>query len=579
MAQSEGKGPSVTGEPVRLVRRRRFSPLTRRILFMNMAAPVVLVAGLLYLDDYRQSLIEGDLDGLTQQGRIFAAAIGTAAIAGGSAENDAAPPAPDDDERLSRELAQQILRRLVEPTRVRARLYTAEGELLADSRVLGAAGVAVEIAPLPPPREPPDPLTRAYNAVYNVILNWLPSRVDLPPDREGPNASLADFSEAEAALRGEAGTAARARTAALGRADQPQMTLSVAVPVQRFKQVLGVLILSTDSRDIETNLRVVRLNILQVFIGALALTVLISLYLARTIARPIRHLALAAERVRRGGQIVRVGVRAQQARTGRPAIPNMSSRGDEIGDLSTALADMTEALWRRLDAIESFAADVAHEIKNPLTSLKSAVETAARVQDPERQRKLMAVILDDVSRLNRLIGDISDASRLDAELSREETHPVDIAALLRTLTEVYNAADAPEAPRLKLEIAGDGRLVVPGLEDALGQVFRNLIANAISFSPPGGMIRIGASRRESVVEITVDDEGPGIPEDNREKIFERFYSERPSGEKFGTHSGLGLSISRQIVTAHGGTIRAENRRDAGDRVSGARFVVRLPIEG
>lgn len=570
MAQS-----TPTSESPRPVRRRRFSPLTRRILFLNMAPPVILVAGLLYLDDYRNTLIDNEFASLVTQGRIFAAALGTAATVvqqPGSVSDGAA----DDEERLSREIAPTILRRLVEPTRVRARLYSGDGELIADSRVLGAAGVAVEIAPLPPPRPPSDPLLAAFNAAYDFILNWLPSGADLPPDREQPNALLHELHEAEAASRGEIGTALRAR-ATSGRPQEAKMTLYAAVPVQRFKQVLGVLLMTTDSREIENSLRAVRLDILQVFAAALAVTVLISFYLARTIARPVRRLALAAERVRRGGQVVAAGIRASGPLTGRAAIPDMSARGDEIGDLSLALGDMTEALWRRLDAIERFAADVAHEIKNPLTSLKSAVETAARVQDPARQRKLMQVILDDVSRLDRLIADISDASRIDAELSREETHPTDIGRLLATLVDIHGAADDPGAPRLGLELAAPEELIVPALEDRLGQVFRNLIANAISFSPPRGTIRILAVRREAVVEVCIEDEGPGIPEDKLEKIFERFYSERPSGEKFGTHSGLGLSISRQIVTAHGGSIRAENRRDAGGRVVGARFLVRLPV--
>ncbi|MBM3536775.1 MAG: HAMP domain-containing protein [Alphaproteobacteria bacterium] len=570
MAQS-----TPTSESPRPVRRRRFSPLTRRILFLNMAPPVILVAGLLYLDDYRNTLIDNEFASLVTQGRIFAAALGTAATVvqqPGSVSDGAA----DDEERLSREIAPTILRRLVEPTRVRARLYSGDGELIADSRVLGAAGVAVEIAPLPPPRPPSDPLLAAFNAAYDFILNWLPSGADLPPDREQPNALLHELHEAEAASRGEIGTALRAR-ATSGRPQEAKMTLYAAVPVQRFKQVLGVLLMTTDSREIENSLRAVRLDILQVFAAALAVTVLISFYLARTIARPVRRLALAAERVRRGGQVVAAGIRASGPLTGRAAIPDMSARGDEIGDLSLALGDMTEALWRRLDAIERFAADVAHEIKNPLTSLKSAVETAARVQDPARQRKLMQVILDDVSRLDRLIADISDASRIDAELSREETHPTDIGRLLATLVDIHGADDDPGAPRLSLELAAPEELIVPALEDRLGQVFRNLIANAISFSPPRGTIRILAVRREAVVEVCIEDEGPGIPEDKLEKIFERFYSERPSGEKFGTHSGLGLSISRQIVTAHGGSIRAENRRDAGGRVVGARFLVRLPV--
>lgn len=567
--------PTRTSETPQPIRQRRFSPLTRRILFLNMAPPVILVAGLLYLDDYRSALIENEFASLTTQGRIFAAALGTAAIVTHEAEREGGS-VEDDDERLSRELAQPILRRLVESTRVRARLFSGEGELIADSRVLGAAGVAVEISPLPPPRPPPDPLMAAYNVVYDFILNWLPSGADLPPDREEPNIALSNLPEAEAALRGEIGLALRSR-ATSGRPQEAKMTLHAAVPVQRFKQVLGVLLVTTDSREIENSLRSVRLDILSVFAAALAVTVLISFYLARTIARPIRRLALAAERVRRGGQGVAAGIRASGSLGGRGAIPDMSGRGDEIGDLSLALGDMTEALWRRLDAIERFAADVSHEIKNPLTSLKSAVETAARVQDPERQRKLMQVILDDVGRLDRLIADISDASRIDAELSREETHPTDIGRLLATLVDIHSAADSPEAPRLTLELATPAGLIVPALEDRLGQVFRNLITNAISFSPPRGLIRIVAARRDGTVEVSVEDEGPGMPEDKIEKIFERFYSERPSGEKFGTHSGLGLSISRQIVTAHGGSVRAENRRDAAGRVVGARFIVRLPI--
>lgn len=564
--------------PGRRIRRRRFSLLTRRILFLNLLAPALLAAGLLYLDDYRRNLIAGELNGLASQGQIFAAALGTAAIEGFTESSDE-PEAQT--ERLSSELAQLILRRLVEATHARARLFSVDGELLADTQVLGAAGTAVEIAPLPPPGPPPDALTAAFNQVYDFVTNWLPVRDDLPLDRDKPNAALRDFPEAEAARRGEIGKAVRARpyegpvSAGLLR---PKMTLSVAVPVQRFKRVLGVLVLTTDSTAIETNLRSVRLEVLKVFGAALAVTVLISIYLGRTIARPLRRLALAAERVRHGGQVVGAGIRARGSSAGGPpAIPDLSSRGDEIGDLSIALADMTDALWRRLDAIERFAADVAHEIKNPLTSLKSAVETAARLQDPERQRKLLAIILDDVGRLDRLIGDISDASRLDAELSREETEPVDLVALLGTLIDLHGAAAETRGLQLAFECNDPRPLVVAGLEHRLGQVFRNLITNAISFSPRGGTIRLLATRRDGFAEVTVEDDGPGMPDDKFEKIFERFYSERPAGEKFGTHSGLGLSISRQIVTAHGGTIRAENRHRSDGKVVGARFIVRLPV--
>jgi two-component system sensor histidine kinase ChvG len=290
--------------------------------------------------------------------------------------------------------------------------------------------------------------------------------------------------------------------------------------------------------------------------------VLLSIYLAGTIARPIRRLAAAAERVRRfhGRQVL---------------IPDFGRRGDEIGDLSASLREMTGALWTRMDAIERFAADVAHEIKNPLTSLRSAVETAARVDDPQKQRRLLAVVLEDVQRLDRLITDISDASRLDAELSRVELEPVLVGRMLEALVDVHQATQSEAAPRLLLSLpaSGDGALVVPGIEDRLVQVFRNLIANAISFSPSGAPIRLAAERQGDDVVVIIEDEGPGIPEGKLEAIFERFYSERPAGEKFGTHSGLGLSICREIVEAHHGTIRLDC-----PAAGGTIMEIRLPIE-
>ena len=566
--RSAPKPPPVEAAPAvpeRRIRRRRFSPLTRRILILNSIPLAILVAGLLYLDDYRQSLITAQFRALTTQGEIIAAALGEAATDVNDEEIGA---------RLTLETARTILRRLVEPTNTHARLFAASGEVVADSRVLGRPGGEVVIELLPAPGEPHGLPTRIANAIYDVVVNWLPRRHHLPRYYEMIAPRVDDYEEAKAALSGEVETKLRA-----GRGND--VVLSVAVPVQRFKQVLGVLMLTSGSTAIDNSLRSLRFDILKVFVLALGVTFLLSVYLAGAIARPLRRLAVAAERVRRGhglgtGRISGLSAGAQ------PVIPDMSKRGDEIGELSAALKEMTEALWQRLDAIERFAADVAHEIKNPLTSLKSAVETASRVKDPAQQQRLMTIILDDVARIDRLIGDISSASRLDAELSRAAARPVDVAALLQALVELHAATTPADGPRLELDV-GPHPLVVPGLEDRLGQVFRNIIANAISFSPPGGTIRITAARRKdakrgTVVEVSVEDEGPGIPEDKREAIFERFYSERPKGEKFGTHSGLGLSISRQIIDAHAGTITAENRRGADGSVRGARFIVRLPID-
>jgi two-component system sensor histidine kinase ChvG len=336
--------------------------------------------------------------------------------------------------------------------------------------------------------------------------------------------------------------------------------LTVAVPVQRFKQVLGALMVSTQLTRADEDLRAVRSTILILFGLTLLLTVLLSLYLAGTIARPVRKLAEAADAVRQG-------------RGRADALPDFTDHGDEVGELSAALIDMTEALGRRMDATERFAADVAHEIKNPLTSLRSAIEVAARVADPAQRERLLAVALDDVRRMDRLITDIANASRLDSEMRRDDEGPVDLGALLATLAEVQPAG----AARIVLDCRGD--LSVVGHESRLGQVFRNLLDNAVSFSPEGGVITLRGRREGRWVEVAVEDQGTGIPAGSLEAVFDRFYSQRPQSEAFGTHSGLGLSIARQIVEGHGGTIRAENVGSDPDHPAGARIRVRLPVDG
>ena len=395
---------------------------------------------------------------------------------------------------------------------------------------------------------------------YDSLVSWLPGNPELPVYREERIQRAGDYSEVELALLGEGSGVVR-------RDRQGGLVLSVAVPVQRYRQVLGALMLSKDGRDIASAVDARRSDILMVFAVALAITVFLSIYLAGTIARPIRLLALSADRVRHGKGRDR-------------AIPALKRRNDEIGDLSAALRDMTEALHARLDAIEGFAADVAHEIKNPLTSLRSAVETVTRLEDPAQQKRLMSIILDDVHRLDRLISDISDASRLDAELSRADMEAVDIGELLSTLVEVHEAStliEDEEGCRFSVELPPGEELVVQGLEGRLGQVLRNLLSNAITFSPAGGTIRLTAKRLPEQVRITIEDQGPGMPEGKLEAIFDRFYSERPKSEKFGTHSGLGLSISRQIVEAHGGSLQAENITGPAGGVAGARFVILLPV--
>ena len=436
------------------------------------------------------------------------------------------------------------------------------GELVTSAGKLGIADIGIQDGVIVQIDELPEVGGNGWHHrlrhLWGRITTWMPDEKTLPRYVEPLNQHAEIYPEVMAALAGRIETAVRAK--------RHGIIISVAVPVQRYKQVVGALMVSADGANIARSLFQVRLAIVEIFVVVLMITTLLSLYLAGTIARPVRRLALAAEHVRHGhGR--------------RHKIPDLSDRGDEIGDLSMALTQMTETLWRRMDAIEAFAADVAHEIKNPLTSLRSAVETAARVTDPEQQRKLLAIVQDDVQRLDRLISDISDASRLDAELSRAETEPVAMLAMVETLAEVYRSTTEEDGLHFTVHAPLGDPLVVSGIESRLVQVLRNLIANAISFSPAGGTITLAAGREDGAVRIAVEDEGPGIPENKLEAIFERFYSERPKDEKFGTHSGLGLSISKQIVEAHGGRIRAENRRDASGKVVGARFVVTLRAVG
>ena len=522
------------------------SPLTRRILAVNVIALFIPVVGLLFLDNYRQSLIESEQELLKTEAKLFSGALAASGVVTG----------PLGEERLLPETTRQTVRRLVDVSQTRARLFSPDGSLIADSFLLSGPGGVVEMQPLAPLDSDDSFLWRAVTGIYDWIAGLLPAGKPLQPYAESTVQSAQDYDEVQKALAGETATAVR--DAGGGR-----LVLSVAVPVQRYRQVLGALFLTKPGDSIEATLRDTRLTILGVFAVALSVTVLLSLYLASTIAWPIHRLADAAERVRRA--------KGRQVK-----IPDLSHRKDEIGDLSGALRDMTQAVWKRMDAIERFAADVSHEIKNPLTSLRSAVETVARIDDPVQQRRLMTIILDDVQRLNRLITDISDASRIDAEMSRADAEPVSMRELLTAIADIYGATADPEAPRIEVIAREGDSLMVLGMEGRLGQVLRNLVSNAISFSPPGEVITLTGWREHGHVLVTVEDHGPGIPPDKLKAIFERFYSERPEGEKFGTHSGLGLSISHQIVEAHGGTLTAENMIGPDGKMRGACFTIDLP---
>ncbi len=553
-----------------------FSSLTRRILILNLAALGVLVVGISYLNQFRDGLIDAKVESLMTQGEIIASAIAASATVETDSisidpeallelqAGESVAPSSDQLDSLAfpinPEQVAPLLRRLISPTKTRARIYDGDANLLLDSSRLYSRGQILRYS-LPPVGVEPSWFQRAENYVLGLFQDQ-----GIPVYKETPGGSGTAFPEVMTALTGSPSTIVR-------RGDQGELIVSVAVPVQRFRAVLGVLMLSTQGNDIDNIVADERKAIYRVFGVAALVVAILSMLLASTIAQPLRRLAAAAVRVRRGSST-------------REEIPDFSDRGDEIGNLSIAVRDMTNALYARIEAIESFAADVAHELKNPLTSLRSAVETLPLAKKPEARDRLMEIIQHDVRRLDRLITDISDASRLDAELAREDAARVDLNKLIGDIVSV-SAEPGHHKKRVSIRFKaekpqnGAKTYQVVGHDLRLGQVLTNLIENARSFVPEDtGAIDVTLAREGKRCVVTVSDNGPGILIDDIDRIFERFYTDRPSSEAFGQNSGLGLSISRQIVEAHGGTLSAENiEGPEPGNYAGARFIVDLPAEG
>lgn len=573
------EGHRFLSHPFTLIRRifghALFSSLTRRIVFFNLAALFVLVGGILYLNQFREGLIDARVESLLTQGEIMAGAISaSASIDTNSITIDpqkllelqagqSITPVPNDEDLefpINPERVAPVLRRLISPTRTRARLFDADANLLLDSRHLYSRGQVLRFDLPPIESESPgvlEWLARAFNRMLQ------PS--GLPLYKEAPGGDGSIYPEVMNALTGVRGAVVRVT-------DSGALIVSVAVPVQRFRAVLGVLLLSTQAGDIDKIVHAERLAILRVFGVAALVNIVVSLLLSSTIATPLRRLSAAAIRVRRGAKE-------------REEIPDFSARQDEIGNLSVALREMTTALYDRIDAIESFAADVSHELKNPLTSLRSAVETLPLARTDASRQRLMDVIQHDVKRLDRLISDISDASRLDAELARSDAKPVDLEQLLSSMVDISRQIRSTKKP-VDITLVVDRKpgartsFIVNGHDLRLGQVVTNLIENARSFVPEkGGRITVRLFRTKGRCVVQVDDNGPGIQIENVDRVFERFYTDRPEGESFGQNSGLGLSISRQIAEAHGGTLKAENITDTTTGGTlGARFTLSLPVE-
>ena len=556
---------------IRILGLQASSSLVRRIIVLNLLGLVALLGGFLYLNQFREGLIDARVQSLLIQGEIIAGAIAGSA----TVETDSITIDPerllqmqagesivvgDDEVEFSINPARvaPLLRRLVTPTRTRARIYDQDAELLLDSASLYSRGDILKIDLAPPDTTDKTIFERTWNLMKHGFGSMAPKPVE-----EAGGSSGRTIPEVARALGGL--PASTVRVNSLG-----DTIVSVAVPIQRSRLVKGVLLLSTLGGDIDTTIDKERMAIFRIFGVAAAVMVIVSAFFAGTIAGPIRRLSAAADRVRRGVKI-------------REEIPDFTDRSDEIGQLSGSLSEMTKSLYNRIEAIESFAADVAHELKNPLTSLRSAVETWPLAKSDESRARLLDVIQHDVRRLDRLISDISNASRLDAELARADAEKVDLALLAEAVTGVANSITKENHVSVKLNIERSANakspFIVTGHDSRLGQVLTNVIENACSFSPTGGEVRVSLGRIGPDIEIVIEDDGPGIPAHALEKVFQRFYTDRPE-QGFGQNSGLGLSISRQIIAAHHGRIWAENRyaqspHEPDAMPIGARFIIRL----
>ncbi len=503
------------------------SRLGRLIIVLNLLGLAILVGGALVLNELRQGLVNARLEGLQLEGQVIANVIDQSATVG------------DPEPALEADTASSVLQALFDTAHEqRARLYDVDGHVIFDSRVVADR---VEATPLPPAAKP---------GQHGVDL------------RLGAASPAKRLSRAQAALARELGRALRGDTVSNVRiGEDGRKVVSVSIPIEHVREVLGVLVL--EAGDVDKIIAAERVALIPFILIAVAVTLLSSLLLTTLIARPVLRLARAADRVR-----------LQRARA--IALPDLARRRDELGDLTRSLEDMTHTLSERMEAIERFAADVAHELRNPMTSIRSAVETLDLVKGAAPRARLLAILQQDVGRLDRLITDISNASRLDAELARESPKPLDLARLLADICTFYEATSKPGEPPVRfVDIASPEAMRVSAREGPLGQVIRNLVDNARSFSPKGGEVRVSVRRRRGEILAQIEDDGPGMPPENLETVFQRFYTSRPKGAAFGGNSGLGLAIARQIVEAHGGRIWAENRL-AGGAVAGARFIVAMP---
>ncbi len=548
--------------------------LLRRILVSNLIGFFILAGGILYLGWVHTWLIDAKLDALKTQGMIIADAIAANATVVHERivldpknipdQHDPANNFPDDglaalELSIHPEEVTPILRKLIQPTNTRARIYARDGTLIVDTArtLLHWSAMRNE------PNGTGDTHPKTQNFWTRLTRYFF--KEPLPVYQEIGTGNGMAYREVRDALNGQ-------ERSMLLLNKKGEQIVSIALPIRRFKNIQGVLLLSTWPGQIDKILRDERTVILILTAIALLASVVTSLVLARTVAGPMRRLSAAAEQVSHN-----ITARAQ--------LPELAGRSDEVGQMAGAFQAMTAALYKRIEASEKFAADVAHELKNPLTAARSTAKSLGFAKNEAERNHLVEQIQNELKRLNRLITDVSNASRLDAELARKEMHSIDVSTMLRGVVSIFRDILGDDSRRIELAIGPEpftGAFAIVGDEGRLGQVLTNLFDNAISFSPENGTVIVRARSAGRFVEILIEDDGPGIPEDRLEIIFDRFYSDRPATDTSrGKNSGLGLSISREIVRAHGGDISAENRYEdaAGPvaRLAGARFIVRLLV--
>jgi two-component system sensor histidine kinase ChvG len=524
---------------------KRYSPLTLRIIVIFIVPTAVFFIGFLHLNQYRDTILQSEIDALYRQGDTLARTIG-------QAEAEQSIRAQRRISELTLQRATQLIASIPD---AQIRIFQPDGRLISDSAQssrLSIPNIKVTLRP--------DMVEHGWPGwIRNQVVKlaqFLSPGDNYPLYREGPNLSASDFPPVLAALQGEPASLVM-------RNRQGTLILGVAVPIRHLRVVRGALLVTASGAEIERDIEDLQYAFFQIFAGIIILTILMGGYLSWSIVGPITKLARAANVVR-------------QSSTQSLTLPELIGRRDEIGILARDLSEMTDELQARMEATASFAADVSHEIKNPLTSLRSAVETISRLDDRKQQKELMRIILDDVGRLDRLITDISAASRLDADLSQAEFEEVDLADLIRNFAESRRLT-AEKDHNVTIEVVTPKDAVkAMVVVDRLAQVLDNLMSNAITFSPDGGCITVKLARKAGQAVITVTDGGPGIPSGKTATIFNRFYTERPTDEQFGRHSGLGLSISKQIIEAHGGSISAANVKDA-EAKSGAVMTITLPL--